>query len=174
MNARQNPLREAALAIALCVAALPAASDSLSYTDQHVIVKGKENAGNDRRPRKADKPIVQLGNVRIEVPALVSASRLAVMNLESPSTSSSPRPKERSVLFTLNPARVLSKNEELRFVSLVADEQAEVWAPADVHAYVGTLMKKLHSTNEPALHAWLPCDEGCENWLWIERRGVEQ
>lgn len=174
MNAHRSLLAVAVTALALSVAAIPAASDSLSYTDQHVIVKGEEKARNDRRPQKADKPLVQLGNVRIEVPALVSASPLSIVNLESRSASARARPKERSALFILNPARALSVTEEQRFRSLVADGQAEVWAPDDVHAYVGTLMKPFTSSGDSALHSWLPCDEGCENWLWIERRGVEQ
>lgn len=174
MHALRLSLAVLVIACGLSLPVATALSDSLGYTDQHVIVKGEKSDASDRRPLKADKPVVQLGNVRIEVPALVSASPIALMNSEPRAAKSLPRPNERSALFVLNSSRALSTTDEQRFRSLVADGLAEVWAPPDVHGYVGTLMNPSITSDEPALHSWLPCDEGCENWLWIERRGVQR
>jgi hypothetical protein len=150
--------------------ALPGYADSLSYTDQHVIMKDDEKA-RSRRPERIEKPSIQLGNFKIEVPVLVSASPLAATSFSSEPTA--PRPKSRQTLLTLTHGRALSASDEARFKELVADGTAEVWAPTDVHPYVVALMPSAHAT-ESAVRSWLACDQGCENWVWVERGGSKQ
>jgi len=165
MNAKRS-LQQAVLVLTTVSTAWAShtLADTLSYTDQHVIVKGEAAARRDR-PERVEAPSIQLGNFRIEVPTLAAATFIP-----KPAAASTP---PRQTLFRLITQRTLSSIDEARFRSLVSDGQAEVWAPADASTYVHSLRPPT-STEEDGVHAWLSCEHGCENWVWIERRGVKQ
>jgi hypothetical protein len=165
MNAKRS-LQQVVLVLATVSAAWAShtLADTLSFTDQHVIVKGEAAAKRDR-PERVEAPSIQLGNFRIEVPTLAAATFIP-----KPAAATTP---PRQMLFRLTAQRTLSSIDEARFRSLVSDGQAEVWAPADAGMYVRSLLPPA-STGEDGIHAWLSCEQGCENWVWVERRGVKQ
>lgn len=159
-------------------------ADALTYTDQHVIVKDATNARRNR-PEKIEAPVIKLGNFTLQVPALAESTAVAIASSASstafqragaasvvaPAKSNTDR--TRSALFVLATNRELSTVDEARLKELLVDGASEVWAPKDAHQYVSTLIPH-RDDNSTAVRAWVDCTSDCENWVWIERRGVMQ